>query len=215
MSQRISLKELEGNLFRSAFQDGLLDIFLGSVILMFAIAPLLSPYLGDFWSSAVFLPFWAILYFILWLIRKYIVKPRIGNVEYGSWRMARMMRFSVVMLFACSTALILGFLSAYRFDAVPGWIHTARFSLLVLIGFSVAAYFLNLSRLYQYGILIALAPLAGELLYEYLNIPHHGYPVTFGFVSALIMIIGLVLLVRLIRTHTLNDYAPFFGEAVE
>ena len=64
MSQRISLKELEGNLFRSAFQDGLLDIFLGSVILMSAIAPLLSPYLGDFWSSAVFLPFWAILYFI-------------------------------------------------------------------------------------------------------------------------------------------------------
>ncbi|MGB3715920.1 MAG: hypothetical protein WA996_15950 [Candidatus Promineifilaceae bacterium] len=48
MSQKISLKEVEGNVFKSAFQEGLLDIFIGSVILMFAIAPFLSPYLGDF-----------------------------------------------------------------------------------------------------------------------------------------------------------------------
>jgi hypothetical protein len=182
---------------------------------MFAIAPFLSPYLGDFWSSAVFLPFWAILFSLLWMIRKYTVRPRIGKFEYGSWRKSQMMRFSLIMVFAFTISLILSFLSVYRFDAVPGWVHMARFSLIVLIGFSAAGYFLNLSRLYLYGILIALAPLAGELFYEYLNVPHHGYPVTYGFVSALIMIIGLVLLVRLIRTHPIKEYAPSVGEVVE
>ncbi|MGB3715921.1 MAG: hypothetical protein WA996_15955 [Candidatus Promineifilaceae bacterium] len=92
--------------------------------------------------------------------------------------------------------------------------HSAVFSD-YLIGFSVAGYFLNLSRLYLYGMLIALASLVGEPLYIYLKIPHHGYPVTFGFVSGLIMIIGLVLLIGLIRNHSIDAYAPTTGEIVE
>ena len=50
----ISIKEADRQVFRSSYDDGLVDIFLSSVVLMWAVAPSLSLYLGDFWSSAIF-----------------------------------------------------------------------------------------------------------------------------------------------------------------
>ena len=85
MSAQISLKDLEKNIFQKSFQDGLIDIQIGCVVLMFAIAPLLSPFLGDFWSSMVFLPFWALIYLGVKEIRKKIIQPRVGVVEIGKF----------------------------------------------------------------------------------------------------------------------------------
>jgi hypothetical protein len=48
MSAQISLKDLEKNIFQKSYQDGLIDIQIGCVLLMFVVAPQLSPYLGDF-----------------------------------------------------------------------------------------------------------------------------------------------------------------------
>ena len=214
MSEKISLKEVEGQVFKSTFQDGLMDLFIGSVVLMFAIGPYLTPYLGDFWGSAVFVPFWAIIYITLLLIRKYIVKPRLGTFEYGPWRKTRMIRFSLVMVFVFTTTFILGLLSLVKFEAIPGWVHTARFSLVILLTFSAVAYFLDLTRLYLYGILIALAPLVGELLWVYLDVPHHGYPFTFGFAAMVILGTGLALLIRLVQTHPIEP-RPATGETIE
>jgi hypothetical protein len=204
MSSKISIKETERKVFRSAYQDGLVDIAIGCFILMFAIGPFLSPYLGDFWSSAVFLPFWAIGFLILWLIRRFVVKPRVGVVKYGSWRISRMTRVNVLIMGFGIFALFLGILSAALFDFVPGWTHIASFSLVFFIGFSIAGYFLEFSRLYLYGALVAMAPLIGEFLYVYLNIPHHGFPVTFGITASLMIITGLLLLMRLLRDHPLH-----------
>lgn len=119
MSERISLKEAERKVFASAFGDGLWDILIGCVILMFAVAPFLSRSLGDFWSSAVFVPFWALAYLIAWLVRKHIVRPRFGVVKFGSWRRARLTRFSVGMLVLNLVAFVLGIVSALRFALYP------------------------------------------------------------------------------------------------
>lgn len=201
MSQPPSLREAERRVFRSSFQDGLPELMLGAIVSMFAIAPYLSPYLGDFWSSAVFVPFWAAAFGLLWLVRRQIVRPRVGMVEFADWRRTRLMRFSAGMLLAGILALILGILSALRFEAVPGWMHTARFSLIILLGFCAAAYFLDFPGLYGYGTLIALAPVAGEGLYALWQVPHHGFPVTFGFSAALMAVVGLLKLARLVRTY--------------
>lgn len=112
-----------------------------------------------------------------------------------------MIKFNVIIFFIVVISLILGILSFVKFDSMPGWIHTARFSLIILIAFSVAAYYLDFTRLYFYGVLSAFAPLIGEVLYVHLKAPHHGFPITFGFVSCLIMITGLVLFIRLLQEH--------------
>ena len=208
MSQEVDLKEAERKVFRSTFQDGLVEIMLGCIVLMFAIGPFLSPYLGDFWSSAVFLPFWAGVFCLLWAVRRQVVRPRVGMVEFGAWRRTRMLRFNLVMLIAGIAALSLGILSALSFSAVPGWMHTARFSLIILIGFCVAAYFLDLTGLYLYGVLIALAPLMGDALYVYLGVPHHGYPITFGLTAGCLILVGLAKFVRLLRTYPRGDERP-------
>lgn len=205
MSNEISLKETERKVFLTTFRDGLVDIAIGGFLLMFAIGPYMSPYLGDFWSTiAMFLPLWVLLFPTLWLIRKYVITPRVGSVKYGPWRVARIMRFNVVILIILVFALILGLLSAIEFNALPGWTHVARFSLVFLLTFSVAAYFLDFTRLYIYGTLIALAPLIGELLYQNLKVPHHGFPVTFGLAGAGITLTGIILLVRFLRDHPLQ-----------
>lgn len=203
MSTEISLKETEKKVFRSAYQDGLIDIFLGCYFLGFIISLHLSTILGDFWSSVILLPFWALIFVVLWWVRKNVIQPRIGMVKYGPWRVRRMMRFNVLMVVLLTFSAVLGLLSLIQFESIPGWMHTARFALILLVGFSLAAYFLDFNRLYLYGVLTALAPVIGELLYTFLKFPHHGFPVTFGVVSAVITLTGVILLVRLLRDHPL------------
>ena len=201
MSNEISLRETERKVFKSSFQDGLTDVGIGCVILMFPIALLLGPYLGDFWSPVVLLPFSWMVIFGLRLIRKFVVSPRVGIVKYGSWRISRTKRLNVLILFTLIFAAVLGFLSAVKFDVMPGWTYAARLSLVLLIGFSLAGYFLDFPRLYLYGILAALAPLIGEILYVRLDVPHHGFPVTFGITAGLMIVTGLIFFVRLLRTY--------------
>jgi hypothetical protein len=207
MSQPISLKEAERKAFRTTYNDGLWDIFLGCFFLMFVIGPYLSPSLGDFWSSVVFLPFWGLVFLVLWLIRKYVVSPRIGVVKFGPARKAKLAKLSIVMLVVNVVALILGFVAAMRFESVPGQMILTIFGLLLLIGFSMAAYFLDFNRLYVYGLLVGLSPLVGEWLYSHGKAAHHGVPVTFGVSAGIMILAGLVVFVHLLR----NNPAPLEG----
>ena len=210
MSQQISLKEAERQVFKTIFQDGLWDVFIGCIVLQFAIAPLLSVSLGDFWSSVVFLPFWGLVFLAIRLIRKYVITPRIGIVKFGRARQVKLRKFTIVMLVLNVISLFLGTVAALNFGVVPGWVTTAIFGLIVLNGFCIAAYFLDFSRLYVYGIMFVLSFVVGELLYTYLQVPHHGYPVAFGFTATVIILTGLVILIRLLR----NNPVPTVGSTL-
>jgi hypothetical protein len=205
MTDQFSLKDTERKVFISSFQDGLIDIFIGCWALMFVIGPSITPSLGDFLGSAVFVPFWAMLFVVLWMIRKHVVKPRMGAVKFGSWRRARLFKFSRLMLLVCTLALILGAASAIRFEFLAGWTHLVRFSLVFLVGFGLAGYFLDFSRLYAYGIMIAAAPLIGELLYRKFQFPHHGFPVAFGIAATVIIATGVCLFIRFLLDHPLEN----------
>lgn len=201
MEQTINLKQLERKVWTSFYEDGLGDIFLGCIVLIFALAPFLSRIgLGDFWSSAVFIPFWAIIYLLLVLLRKYVVIPRIGVVSFGRARKKRLIKFNIVMLVVLSVGLILGIVS-FRESTTQGWVHNLRFIAIVLVCSGIAAYFLGFVRLYIYGILVALSIPVGEWLYLNAGVPHHGFPVTFGITAGIMIITGVILLSRLLRKN--------------
>lgn len=200
MEQQIDLKQLERKVWTSFYEDGLGDIFLGCIVLMFALAPFLSRRLGDFWSSAVFIPFWAIVYLLLVLLRKYVVIPRIGVVRFGRARKKRLIKFNIVMLVVLSIGLTLGIVS-FRGSTTQAWVHNLRFIAIVLICFGFAAYYLGFVRLYIYGILVALCIPIGEWLYSHAGIPHHGFPVTFGITAGIIIITGFILFLRFLRKN--------------
>jgi hypothetical protein len=208
VSQEISLREAERKAFASTFQHGLWDIFIGCFLLQFVIGPFLSRSLGDFWSSAVFVPFLALTFVALWLVKRYVVAPRVGSVRFGAWRKARLRKFNIVALAVCLAALALGLLSAVDFAVVPGWMIAARFGLVFLLLFSIAAYSLDFTRLYAYGLLTAVSPLVGEWLWVSVGVPHHGYPVAFGISAAIAMCVGVVKFVRLLRTYPVPAESP-------
>jgi hypothetical protein len=203
MSPQISLKEAEQKVFRTAYNDGLWDIFLGCFFLTFVIILYISPILGDFWSSVAQLPFWALAYLTIRLIRRYVVTPRIGRVTFGQARKTKLTKFTVVLLVFNVIAFILGAVAALSFGSVPGQMFSIILGMILLIGFSIAAYLLDINRLYIYGLLVGLSLLVGEWLWTYGYAAHHGLPITFGISSGIMILVGLTVFVRLLRDNPL------------
>ena len=202
MSQNIDLKQADRKVFTASLNDGLLDIFLASFVLMFAVAPFLSRYPGDFWSSFIFLPFWGIVFLVLRWLRVHVVNPRIGTVKYGPIRRKKITAFVIVMLILNILFLLLG-LVAFTIPSESGWRFILPFGAMVMMLFSLGGYFLDLKRLYVYGLMLALAAPAGEWLYQTYKVPHHGYPVTYGLSALIIFMVGLVKFIALVRNNPL------------
>jgi hypothetical protein len=203
MQSPVSLKSAERKAFQATFMDGLWDVFLGCFALEFAVAPLLSESLGDFWSSAIFLPFWGLAYLAIHTVRKHVVQPRIGTVSFGKARKEKMRRFSVVMVAANLVIFLLGLLAMVGVVKGVGVIGsvTGLLGLFLLAAFSIAAYMLDFPRLYVYGLLAFAAPLVGEWLYQNRGAAHHGFPIVFGFTAAVMIVTGLVLFFRLLKNN--------------
>lgn len=205
MQKPMSLKSAERKVFQTTFADGLWDVLIGCFVLEFAIAPFFSRSLGDFWSSAVFLPFWGLVYLGIWLTRKYVVTPRIGTVSFGKSRKHKLRKFSVVMVVVNVLFFILGIVAFLIFSKNP----SARFSgfwsstpilmgVFMLVFFSAAAFILDIPRLYLYGLMLFIAPPIGEWLYQNQGASHHGFPIVFGFSAGVMILTGLVLFIRLL-----------------
>lgn len=208
MQRPFSLKSAERTVFQTSFVDGLWDVLIGCIILELAVAPFLSVYLGDFWSSMVFLPFWGLVYLAIWLVRKYVVIPRIGVVQFGKQRKQKLRRFSIWMVALNTLALGAGILVLVFSTQRPGGPFLAVFGsysillgLILLVSFSIAAYLLDYSRLNAYGFLLFTASLVGEWLSSQYGATHHGFPIVFGFSAAVMIGVGLGLFMHFLRKY--------------
>lgn len=199
---RFDLNELERKAFRSVFQDGLWDIFIGFLFTQFAIAPFLSERgLSDFWSSAALFPIYMIVLAGVMVLKKYVVAPRLGMVQFSKKRKSKFKR----LILMTNIILVIGIIAAVFFVDLSNlnikWLFPATFSLMLLIGFSIAAYMLDLVRFYIYGAMNSLAVVVGELLYKFAGASHHGFPVAFGVTSSIMILVGIVLLVNFLSKY--------------
>ncbi len=211
MTNEPSLQKVERKIFRATFQDGLLELLISCFVLMFAIAPILSQSMGDFWSSVVFLPFWVLVYCAVRLIRRNVVAPRLGKVNFSQPRKRKLRLFTIFLLIVNALALIAGILAFLLFDhssVGSGGIFNLYNTLMgafLLLGFSAAAYLLDYPLLFLYGLLLFTALPIGEWLYLYHNASHHGLPITFGSVTAIIFLIGLVKFILFLKNNPLRN----------
>jgi hypothetical protein len=205
------LRELEKRTFRAATDDGLWDVLVAAFFAMFAVAPLLSESLGDFWSSAVFLPVWIAVYLIVHSVRRRVIAPRVGTVRFGQERMRQLRRFALMMLGINVIAMVLGLIVAIGVRS--GWLdlgtggvgYPVVLGVVGLAGFTLAAYAMSIPRYYLYGLMLAIAPIIGEWLWRNDLASHHGYPIVFGGAAGVILITGLVRLGIQLRSHPLHS----------
>ena len=205
MKNSLNLSAAERKAFGLTFQDGLWDIFIGLMMLQFVIAPLLSDLgWGDFWSSFALLPIYLLALLGMLNLKKTVTAPRVGLVKYHQQRVKKISKLIIVLTVILFLGLIFG-LIFFVVDNINDWFFPIAFSVIVLISFGSAVYFLDFPRLFFYGILTALSPLVGQFLYISWGAAHHGFPITFGFSGAVMITIGVYLFIRFLIDYPLPD----------
>ncbi len=214
MSDTINLKEIERKAFRSYFQDGLWDLYLGGMLLVMGSGPVIGGMLESrgesyaMWSLAVMVALVAVLFGAFWAAKKFITVPRMGLVKFGPGGRVRRVRVTIVAAVSVLVGLVIFFsiLSAVRTDsswrALLGAIVPTAYALNMLLVFGLWGYFWSFERLYLIGLLYAL-PLPLMIgLDELLGI-RIGYA-AFAVPGAIILAMGTVVFIRFLRDYPLG-----------
>jgi hypothetical protein len=201
MSQQIDLKERERQAFRSTFQDGLWDIYLGLLFLAFGFAPIYN-WLGmsETADMAFHTVYVLVIFLIIWLGKRYITVPRLGRAKFGPARKRRIIKTRVVL----TGSVLLGLVAFALFatgNKVAVDLILLVFSANILIVFGTMAYFLDFDRLYIYAVLYALSLPVGQLLERHAGLPDADY--IFFLSAGPTVIVGMVLFVRFMRNYPL------------
>ena len=152
MDNRVNTQEIERRAFLSYHKDGILDIYLGILIISFSFFFLVEPsFYGVFSGTIVLFP---ILYRES---KKSITFPRLGYVKFSEKKGRS--RNSLIILFGLLSLSIISGLVVFNLGNLGDfyWIQKISnnwqwfFALLSLVLFSVFAYITDLQRLYYYG----------------------------------------------------------------
>jgi len=207
VNEQIDLRELEKRAWRSAFQDGIWDIFLGWLFLGLAIAPFVDVFglPAEIGSMIIVLCWNTIAVLFLILSKKFITIPRMGFVKFGAKRKKLKKRllafliFNVILAFLLLFINISGFFKALNIGGLTEPLVIGL--LLITVPLSILAYFLEFHRLYVYAIFFGLGFFNSELLYPLVGSPLDLF-LSQGSVGIAIISIGLVYFVQFLRKYS-------------
>jgi hypothetical protein len=208
----MNLKDVERRAWRSTFQDGLLDIFLGLLLLAMAISAWMSD--NDFswgWQMGVFVGLDVGAMLAFWLGKRFITVPRMGLVKFGPKGKAR--KRGALWVGTASALVGLAFLvislvvRGGRSERIL-WdvIIPVGYVLNMLVIFSLGAYLLDVERLYLVGLMYAL-PIPLDMLQRRLA----GVDMTFlafGIPAVVVLVMGGIVLRRFLCNHPIPVEAP-------
>jgi hypothetical protein len=193
---KINLKELERRAYLSYHQDGILDIFIGFIILLFSLWILADmAYLAGVFV-AIFMPIYA-------QAKKQITVPRLGYVKFAPSRTTKAKKTILLLVIAGVLALIpgvllfmttlKGILAPIQFLTEYGMIVIGLAGMVLL---AVVAHMSEIRRLYAYSALFFAIFTGGY----FLSIPFFYYLMTLGVV---ILLSGAYLLIRFLHEYPL------------
>ncbi len=217
MSQEIDLKQIERKAFRSTYQDGLWDIYIGLVVIFMAIY-MYRPEGGySAWNIIIFLAGYGVVSLIFWAGKKFITLPRMGQVKFGPIRKQRglhlaialgvivLINIGLVILTALGWANPEQAASLNTFLLDRGWMDIAVAligSMLVGVSMILMAFFNDFPRGYYIAIMASLA----VFLMIWLNQPI--FPILLGL---MIVLPGVVLFIRFLSKYPLPQQEAFHG----
>lgn len=209
MNTIIDLKKLERKTWSRRFEDGLLDIYLGLILLVVAICGMvLRSDIEAPWPLVIY----AVLAFGAWALygigRQFITRPRMGQIKPGPQAKARRTK-TIVVNFICvglTVLLLMVTIGMQRYgfggpSAETIFVHLVApiaTILILLLSFGLGAAFLEYNRLYAIGILYVIG-VGGLLLYV---IEELDAGVVATFAAAVVVIgMGTIVFVRFLREH--------------
>jgi hypothetical protein len=215
MPETIDLKALESRAYRSFFADGIWDLYLGLLLLSMG-CPIALRSLGVPlpWAAAAGIAVCAVAMAVFFCGKKLLTIPRLGHANFAPSRVARRRRTTAVLAFSAllGVAVLCLTMTGSMPGAVLAGVATAAlvFSGNCLLVFSLAAYFLDFSRLYLYGLLYAASFPLATVTHVRTSIPHWPLGV-YAVMSTPMLVIGVTLLVRFLRKHPIPTEAATDG----
>jgi hypothetical protein len=209
MAGQINLKELERKAFRSTYQDGLWDVYLGLIVIgmaFFAFRPD-----DGYGPRNIILEMSTCLlgFLVFWAGKKFITIPRMGQVSFGPLRKQKNKTLAILMVVVVlvQAAIVLmtttGWLNANLGEKINALLGgnlerlpvASVASLFVGPPMILIAFFIDFPRGYYIAILMALAVFLLILFNQQI------YPILIG---AGILVPGVVLFVRFLRKYPLH-----------
>jgi len=208
MSQKMDLKAIERKAFRSYYEDGLWDLFLGLILMAMGVMAGLSK-LGASGplQYGVFIGLEALILLSFIAGKKYITTPRIGHVKFGEKGKARKRNTRIVLAASVLFGVVVFVLSvmAFRSDWKDGLpmhiIFPAVYVLNMVVVFGLMAHFLAYDRLFLIGVLFAI-PVPIDMALKRLAGINIAY-LTFAIPGIAIVAMGLVTFTRFLRENLL------------
>ncbi len=205
----LNLNEIEKKAYRSTFQDGLWDIFLGLLLFNLAVGALLANRGVSERLNMTILTALGVLIVIAFVIgKKRITVPRMGIVKFGPKRKRKIWKSRLILIGSVLAGLIV-FLAAILISYHPAgrprilFILPAAWVANTIIVFSLLAYYLDCARLYAYGLLFALPVPCQIILKKLFGV--NLITMTLAVSAAVMIFIGTLLLNRFLKDHPLSD----------
>ena len=210
MSQLFTSKNAERKIFRLAiFQDGIWDMQIGGMIMLFSFYPFTRRLLGVGWNLVLIFGMLAILLVIGATLKRTVSSPRMGLVKFGKNQKSKLltMRLIIFGIFLVTSALAIAlilqvFLGPNWGENTPEWLQLLGmdivFGLFAIAIFSVLSGVFRMWRPFIYGLLLGSSIVATAVRTVYGG-PEFNYP--FAIAGGIILAIGLALLLRFVRTY--------------
>jgi hypothetical protein len=194
-------KEIERRVFTSFFQGGLIEAFTGIFLLQLGLPALFSRSgFDDFQSALITLPIALILLIGVFLIRKFVVTPRLGKVKFLPERRRKLSKLIIVPILTLIAGAVAGYIFTKNPSLRPIFVGQIPFVLVPIIVFSAAAYFLNMKRLYVYGAIVGLVFPLGKYL-ETIIVSRNTLPATILSTAFVFLGMATVFFVAFLRKY--------------
>jgi hypothetical protein len=207
MSEKLNLKELERKAWRSFFDDGLWDIYLGLLLALMGVSAFMGNMeLTEATHMGIYIGLLIVVMLGFWAAKRFITVPRIGRVKFGTERRKRRIKTSLVLfasvVFGFILFLVLGGVARGDISRALPWdvIVPAAWALNMLLVFGLMGYFLEFERLYFIGLVYAIVLPLDSILRKATEL--RIVPYMFVIAGFIIIAVGVVYLIRFLRNYS-------------
>ncbi|MFZ5516936.1 MAG: hypothetical protein ACOY90_09885 [Candidatus Zhuqueibacterota bacterium] len=218
MNEKINLKEMERRAFVSYHRDGLIDLFLGFLLMVSVLSATLSANgVADSVRIAIYVPLMVVIGPVLYMVgKRYITIPRLGYVKFGPERRSQRKLMTIILVHVVLLTLVIWTYTSRKtlgyFGSIMGTYGMSLIIVLIIMAFfSFAVYLTDYKRLYILGLIVAgIEPL--HIIAERNFDPKYVGLISSGIPGLILLVMGGVTLIQFLHKYEKIDSEVEYGK---